>query len=187
MFLIQLVFIDFKFQRKEKMKKVLATLLLAISVATPVFAAESPFYAGVSLGPSDLGSSSSTAVGAFVGYTLQGIKLANTGSLAIEGQYTSLGSFTYSDHFSSFGVDAVAMFPISPVPNLSAFGKLGVNAITGDYHCGTFCSYSKRSGPQLDFGFGAQYKFTPEFGVRLGYQYYASNISTIYAAAVFHF
>ncbi len=169
------------------MKKILAAALLALTTATSAFAAESPFYAGVSLGPSDLGSSNSTAVGAFVGYTLQGIKLANTGSLAIEGQYTSLGSFTYSDHFSSFGVDAVALFPISSVPKLSVFGKLGVNAITGDYHCGTFCSYSKRSGPQLDFGFGAQYKFTPEFGMRVGYQYYDSNISTIYAAAVFHF
>ncbi|MGZ3241793.1 MAG: outer membrane beta-barrel protein [Burkholderiaceae bacterium] len=169
------------------MKKLLAAISLMLSMAAPAFADESPFYAGVSLGPSDIGSSSSTAVGAFVGYKLQNVKLGSTGSLAIEGQYTSLGSFTYSDHFSSLGVDGVALFPIDPVPKLSAFGKLGLNTIIGDYHCGTFCSYSKRSGPQLDFGFGAQYKFTPEFSLRAGYQYYDSNIDTIYAAAIFHF
>jgi hypothetical protein len=169
------------------MKKLFAAVLLAFSFAVSVSAQESPFYAGVSLGSSDIGSSTSTAVGAFVGYKLQDAKLAGTGSLAIEAQYTSLGSFTYSDHFSSFGVDGVALFPIGSVPNLSAFGKVGVNDITGDFRCGTFCSYSKSSGLQLDFGFGAQYKFTRDFGLRVGYQYYDSNISTIYAAAVFHF
>jgi hypothetical protein len=156
-------------------------------VAAPAFAAESPFYAGISLGSSDIESSSSTAVGAFLGYKLQGITLGNSGSLAIEGQYTSLGSVAYSDHFSSLGVDAVAMLPISSVPNLSAFGKVGVNDISGDFHCGAVCSYSKHSGLQLDLGFGAQYKFTPEFGVRIGYQYYDSNVDAVYAAAVFHF
>jgi hypothetical protein len=169
------------------MKKVLLAALLALSVAAPAFADESPFYAGVSLGSSSIGSSDSTAVGALVGYTLQGIKLGGTGSLAVEAQYTSLGSMTYSDHFSSFGVDAVAMLPISPVPHLSAFGKLGVNDIRGDFHCGTFCSYSKNTGLNLDFGFGAEYKFTREFGLRVGYQYYDSNVDAVYAAAVFHF
>ncbi|MGZ5802408.1 MAG: outer membrane beta-barrel protein, partial [Burkholderiaceae bacterium] len=91
------------------MKKLLAAISLMLSMAAPAFADESPFYAGVSLGPSDIGSSSSTAVGAFVGYKLQNVKLGSTGSLAIEGQYTSLGSFTYSDHFSSLGVDGVAL------------------------------------------------------------------------------
>jgi len=169
------------------MKLLFAATLLTLSITAPAFAEESPFYAGALLGPSDIESSSSTAVGAFVGYKLQNVKLGNTGSLAIEGQYTSLGSITYSDHFSSFGVDAVAMFPIDTIPKLSAFGKLGVNDITGDFHCGTFCSYSRNTGLNLDFGFGAEYRFAPEFGLRAGYQYYDSNFDTIYAAAVFHF
>lgn len=169
------------------MKKILVAVLLAFSIAAPAFAQESPFYAGISLGSSEVGSSSSTAVGAFLGYKLQGVKLGNTGSLAIEGQYTSLGSMTYSDHFSSLGVDGVAMLPINSVPNLSVFGKLGVNDIAGDFHCNAFCSYSKSSGLQLDAGFGAQYMFTREIGMRVGYQYYDSNVDAIYAAAVFHF
>lgn len=169
------------------MKKILAAVALALTMTASAFAAESPFYASISLGSSDIESSSSTSVGALVGYTLQGVKLGGTGSLAIEAQYTSLGSITYSDHFSSLGVDAVGLFPISTVPNLSVFGKAGVNDIAGDFHCGTFCSYSKNSGLQLDFGFGAQYKFTRDFGMRVGYQYFDSNFDTVYAAAVFNF
>jgi hypothetical protein len=171
------------------MKKILmlAAALLAFSMAASAFADESPFYAGVSLGSSSIESSSSTAVGALVGYKLQGVKLGGTGSLAIEAQYTSLGSITHSDHFSSFGLDAVGLFPISSAPNLSVFGKLGVNDIAGDFHCDATCSYSKNSGLQLDFGFGAQYKFTRDFGVRVGYQYYDSNFDAVYAAAVFNF
>jgi opacity protein-like surface antigen len=169
------------------MKKLLAATLLASTLAAPAFADESPWYLGGSIGSSDIGSSSSTAVGVLLGYKLQGVNLGGTGSLAIEGQLTGLGSTSYSDRFTSLGVDAVASFPIRPVPNLSLYGKAGLNNISGDFHCGTFCSYSKSSGLQFDYGLGGEYRFTREFGLRVGYQSYDSDIDSVYATAVFHF
>lgn len=170
------------------MKKLFAAALLSTTAAASTYAAdESPFYVGAALGSSSIASNSSTSLGIYAGYTLQHVKLGGTGSLAIEAQYTSLGSITYSDHFSSFGVDAVASLPISSMPNLSVFGKLGVNNISGDFRCGTFCSYSKSSGLQLDAGFGGQYKINRDVALRVGYQYFDSDFSTIYVAAQFHF
>ena len=171
-----------------KLQKLFAAAVLTLSCITTAFAAgESPFYVGAALGSSSVGPSDSTSVGAFIGYKLQGVTLGGAGSLAVEAQYTSLGSISYSDNFDSFGVDAVASFPIHSLPNFSVFGKLGVNNISGNFRCGPYCSYSNSSGLVLDFGFGGQYKFTRDFSVRAGYQYFDSNFSTIYAAAVFQF
>jgi len=171
---------------KNQMKKIVAAMLLALSVAGPAVA-ESPFYAGAMLGPSSIGSSSSTAIGVFGGYKIPDIKLGGTGSLGIEAQFTSLGSMDYSDDFTTFGLDAIALFPLSGAPNLSLFGKIGINNISGDFRCGPYCSYSSSSGLNLGLGFGGQYKFTREFSLRFGYQYYDTNFDALYAAAVFHF
>jgi hypothetical protein len=169
------------------MKKILAALLLACTFCASAFAEGSPLYGGVMLGSSSIGSYSSTAIGGFLGYKLQDIRLGSTGTLAVEGQYTSLGSIPYSNNFSSFGVDAVAMIPLQGVPNLSVFGKLGLNNITGNFHCNGLCSYSDSSGLVVDAGIGAQYKFTRDVSGRVGYQYYDSNFSALYVAAVFNF
>jgi len=108
-------------------------------------------------------------------------------TLALEGQYTSLGSDGYGDNFSSIGVDAVALFPIKSVQNLSVFGKLGINSISGNFSCGRFCSYTSSSSLVFDLGFGAQYKLSREFSVRAGYQYYDSNFDAVYVAGVYNF
>jgi opacity protein-like surface antigen len=169
------------------MKKIFVAIFLTFVVVEPVFSDQTPFYAGVSIGPSSIASSSSTAVGIFAGYKLENVKMGGSGTLAIEGQYTSLGSDAYSDSFSSIGVDAVALFPIRTVRNLSVFGKLGLNSISGNFLCGNFCSYTSSSGLVFDIGFGAQYKLSPEFSVRAGYHYYDTNFDSFYAAGIYNF
>lgn len=169
------------------MKRIYATVLLAFAFASPVFAADTPFYGGLSFGPSSIASSSSTAIGVFAGYKLNNVNIAGIGTLALEGQYTSLASNLYGDNFSSVGVDAVALFPIKTAQNLSVFGKLGLNSISGNFSCGNLCSYTSSSGLVFDLGFGGQYKLSPEFSIRAGYQHYDNNLSAIYAAGIYNF
>jgi hypothetical protein len=170
----------------KKMKRILFTIFLIFDIAAPAFAGNSPVYGGLSLGPSSIASSSSTAIGLIIGYRLENVKLGGNVNLAAEGQFTSLGS-AYGGNFSSFGVDAVALFPIQGDKNISLFGKLGLNTINGDFACGTLCSYSSSSGLVLDAGFGAEFRFRPDINLRLGYQYYDTNFDSIYAAALFNF
>lgn len=190
------------------MKRVIVAVLLSSMVVAPAFADNSPYYAGVSLGSSSLPASSTSAFGIFAGYKLDKSMtpfMNNVGTLAIEGQYTSLGSDTASTSFagntltataqySTIGVDAVAMIPIKSVNNLSAFGKLGFNDVSASTSCsgtgiyaGTACSYSASSGINLGYGLGVQYNVNREFDVRAGYQSYASSVSTIYAAGIYNF
>jgi opacity protein-like surface antigen len=168
------------------MKRSLFTIFLLFVIAAPAFAGTGPVYGGLSLGPSSIASSSSTAIGLTLGYRLENVKLGRNGNLAVEGQYTSLGS-AYGGNFSSIGVDAVALFPIQGSKDISLFGKLGLNTIHGDFACGPLCSYSTSSGLVLDVGFGAQFKLRPKIDLRVGYQYYDTNFDAIYAAALFNF
>ncbi|MGB8409154.1 MAG: outer membrane beta-barrel protein [Gallionella sp.] len=169
------------------MKRIYATVLLAFAFASPVFAADTPFYGGLSIGPSSIASSSSTAIGIFAGYRLNNVKMGGMGTLALEAQYTSLGSDLYGDNFASVGVDAVAFFPIKTAQNLSIFGTLGLNSISGNFSCGNLCSYTSSSGLVLDAGFGGQYRLSSEFSVRAGYEYYDNNFSALYAAGIYNF
>ena len=192
------------------MKKVLAAVLLSAAVTTPALAGDLPVYGGVSLGSSSLGNSSSgTAVGFFAGYKLNKSQtpfMGDKGSLAIEGHYTTLGSDTYSSGFggstfsvtakySSIGVDAVALFPIASVQHLSAFGKLGFASTSASISCsgtgafaGVGCAgVADPSTTGLVYGLGVQYDVDSKIGVRAGYQSYASDASTIYAAALYNF
>lgn len=169
------------------MKAVYVAVLLIFTSVAPALAATGPVYGGVSVGPSSIASSSSTAVGIFAGYKFENVRMSSLGTLAMEGQYTSLGSDAYGDNFSSIGVDAVAFFPIRTVENLSLFGKLGLNSISGSFSCGSLCSYSSSSGLVVDIGFGGQYKLSPEFGIRAGYQYYDTNFDAFYVAGTYNF
>lgn len=169
------------------MRNIYLSIALALAVASPALAADSPVYGGVLIGPSSIASFSTTAVGVFAGYKLNNVKIPGMESLALEGQYTSLGSDGYGDNFSSVGVDAVALFPIRPVQNLSVFGKVGLNSISGNFSCGRFCSYTSSSGLVFDLGFGAQYRLPHEFSVRAGYQYYDNNFDAFYVAGIYNF
>lgn len=190
------------------MKKIFAAVLLSFAIASPAIAGDTPFYAGVSLGSTSLPSTSTTALGIFVGYKFDKSDtpfMGDVGTLAVEGQYTTLGSdnvnagfpgnsFTATDNYYTLGVDVVAMFPIKPVKNLSVFGKLGFNNVNANSSCigtgvyaGTTCSYSASSGINLGIGAGAQYEINRDFAVRAGYQSYSSSISTVYAAGIYNF
>jgi opacity protein-like surface antigen len=169
------------------MRKLLLAVLLTLGTAAPALAGESPVYAGLLIGPSSIASSSSDAIGIFAGYKLENVRMGQGGTLAVEAQVTSLGSDAWGDNFSSIGADAVALFPIQTAPNLSIFGKLGLNSISGSFSCGNRCSYSSSSGLVFDAGLGIQYKLTHEFSIRAGYQYYDTNFDAVYAAAIYNF
>lgn len=147
-------------------------------------------------------------MGALVGYKLDKslTRFMGNGSLAVEAHYDMLGSYTTSfttlsgfnfttfqpiyttvsstTKISSMGADAVAMFPIPSVAKLSAFAKLGF-ASTSATTSGAVSGTSSVSG--MVYGAGAQYDVTSKIAVRAGYQTYASDVSTIYAAAVYSF
>ena len=179
------------------MKKILAAALLATAVTTPAIAGDMPLYVGVTLGPSSVGNSSSFAIGGLVGYKLDKSQapFMGTGYLSIEGQYTMLGTDKYTffggsieAKYASMGVDAVAVFPIPSVKNLSGYGKLGFNSISASITCtgGLFgCSGAAGSTSGLDYGVGVQYDMDKKLAVRAGYQGYASNASAFIASVLY--
>lgn len=198
------------------MKKLVAVALLSLAVATPAFAADTPFYGGISLGSTNLPSTSTTSFGFFGGYKLNQAQtpfMKNVGTLAIEAHYTTLGedkfgftnpgfpgfpgtagSWNVTAKYSSLGADVVALFPIKSVQRLSAFGKLGFASTSVSVTCtgsgvyaggGACVSPSSSSG--LVWGAGAQYDVDQKISVRGGYQTYASDVSTLYVAALYNF
>lgn len=192
------------------MKKILAVTLLSLAAAAPAFAGDSPVYAGVSFGSSTLPSSgSATSLGFLGGYKLDKSMtpafMNNVGgTLAIEGQYTMLGeektsfstfggTFTTTAKYSSIGADVVALFPIKSVEHLSAFGKLGFASTSSSATCsgtGAYAAYAcsaTANASGLVWGAGAQYDVDRSVSVRAGYQTYASNVTTLYAAALYNF
>ncbi len=173
---------------------VLASLLSALFIA-PVYAAESPLYVGLLVGPSSVGNSSALAIGGLVGYKLA--PFMNTGTISVEGQITSLGSDKYISlgrtidaQYTSIGVDAVAMFPLPNVKNVSVFGKLGIASTSSSVNCNG-CTGANIIGntsvSNLVFGFGGQFAVDKHIAIRGGYQTYASNASNIYVAGIYNF
>ncbi len=181
-------------------KIITAALLLSAVIATPAVAADLPIYVGGSMGTTTSSTQPMMTFGGLVGYKLDksATPFMASGSLAIEGHYTSLGSASvdlganssYYITFQSMGVDAVAMFPISAVKNLSAFGKLGfaTTSITYTYSTNGIDSTPITSAASsLVYGFGAQYDLDNKLAVRAGYQTYSALASNIYVSGIYSF
>lgn len=190
------------------MKKIVSVFaLFASMIASASVQAADPIYGGVSLGSSTLPSSSASAIGFFGGYKLdrsQTSFMRDLGTMSIEGHYTMLGedkqtigfagnTLTATSKISSIGIDAVALFPIKSVQNVSAFAKLGFASTSASVSCsgtglyaGATCS-GAGSASGLVWGFGAQYDVDRQISVRAGYQTYASNVTTLYVAALYNF
>jgi opacity protein-like surface antigen len=163
------------------MKKIALVSLMALFVA-PSYAQD--MYAGLKLGSSSYGLASTTAIGGFFGYHLNEVDK----HLSVEGEVMSLGSTTYlgtNQSISSFGVNGVYSYPIDP--KFSVFGKAGLSWVQWTYSNpnnrnaawnGTYSSLG------LNLGAGAEYKITPQFAVRGGYD---SDTSLLYAAGMVNF
>lgn len=191
------------------MKKIVSVFaLFASMIASASVQAAGPVYGGVSFGSTSLPSSSTTAIGFFGGYKLDKSQtpfMRDLGTMSIEGHYTMLGEDSYSTGFAgigtmsykvkyaSIGADAVALFPIKSMQNVSAFAKLGFASTSASASCsgtgvyaGAACTgVSSASG--LVWGVGAQYDVDRQISVRAGYQTYASNVTTMYVAALYNF
>jgi opacity protein-like surface antigen len=191
------------------MKKIVSVFaLFASMIASASVQAAGPFYGGVSLGSTSLPTTSTTAIGFMGGYKLdrsQTSFMRDLGTMSIEAHYTMLGEDAYSTGFAGFGtmsykvkyasmgVDAVALFPIKSVQNVSAFAKLGFANTSASTSCsgtgfyaGVGCT-AVGSASGLVWGVGAQYDVDRQIAVRAGYQTYASNVTTLYVAALYNF
>lgn len=166
------------------MKNLIAPFLLAVTLATPAAAGDSPLYVGAEVGKDHFG-------------VLGGYKFNDM--IAAEMNYTQFDDETISVPFVTteveawaVGVAAVANFPIDAVPGLSVFGKAGVEyveietTITTDFF-GTVTTTSA-SDDDIDFAgsVGAQYEFTPSFSVRGGV-HVKGRADSVYANAIYRF
>lgn len=179
------------------MKKIATALLLSAAVATPAFAADEGFYAGVTLGnakvnvPAAFGpatKNSDTVYGVLAGYQFN----QNWGA---EVEYTGAGKFTTATatgKADAFGVTAVGTLPMSDT--FSLYGKLGFAQVSGKAN-GAAGNANRTSAT---YGLGLQYNATQNVGIRFGWdrfgaaatsggvkQNYNSNVWG--AAAVFKF
>lgn len=156
------------------MKKIAAVVLLSV-VAAPVFAADSGFYAGVTLGsgkpnvtPSALAISKSSnfIYGGLAGYQYNK-------NLAVEAQFTGVGKAT-DIAGNTVKADALSLTAVGLLPLNDSFellGKLGV-ASTKTTTSGLGINLgTSRTG--LTYGLGAQYNVTPNLGLRLVWDRYA--------------
>jgi OOP family OmpA-OmpF porin len=185
------------------MKKIATALLLSTVVAAPAFAADSGWYAGVTLGsarisvPAVLGVStknSDTVYGVVGGYQFDK-------NWAAELEYTGAGKFataTGSGKADAFGVTAVGTLPLSD--SFGLYGKLGFAQVsgkaTGTGANGAALSNANRTA--ATYGLGVKYNATQNVDVRFGWdrfgaaansagvkQNYNSNVYSV--AAVYKF
>jgi opacity protein-like surface antigen len=174
---------------------------------------ESPFYVGAAIGTTmftGLSSNSwannnsvtSTSYSVILGY-----KLSNY--LAIEGEYINLGnptivsysdsngSFTVGDQFSSYGIGAIAMYPIAdPYSVFIKFGFVntavtpvcsGAGFYSGPIFNTVFGCNGIVGSIGMGYGAGIQYNVNTSISIRAGYQTYGTGISNISLTGIFGF
>ncbi|MBI3222350.1 MAG: porin family protein [Nitrosomonadales bacterium] len=161
------------------MKKFAAVVLLSV-VATPVFAADEGFYAGINVGRT---TSNITVVGAAVDdkANVAGILAGYqyNKNLAVEVEYTGAGKFNTTPAALTGKTDALSLSAVGILPMSEAFsvyGKLGV-ARTSTTASSTPVGVTGKSRTGLTYGLGLQYNVTPAVGIRAGYDRYDSEIT----------
>lgn len=184
------------------MKKIATALLLSAAVATPAFAADEGFYAGLTLG------SASTNAPAAVGvvtkktdnpYGIVGGYQFNK-NWAAEVAYSGAGKFTTatgSAKADALSIAAVGTLPLSDT--FSLYGKLGFASVASKTS-GTVAggALTKATRTAATYGVGVQYNATQNVGIRFGYDRLGAavnvanvkqnyNVSVLGVAAVYKF
>lgn len=155
------------------MKKIATALLLSAAVATPAFAADEGFYAGVTLGsartntPANVGTTTkntSTPYGVVGGYQF-------TKNWAAEVGFSGAGKFTTAT--GSAKADALSIAAVGTLPmsdTFSLYGKLGFARVasktSGTVAGGALANVNRTSAT---YGVGVQYNATQNVGIRFGY------------------
>lgn len=163
------------------MKKIAAVLLLSCVVAAPAFAADSGFYAGVTVGRSSTGNiatntimtkSSDTVAGILAGYQF-------TENWGIEAQYTGAGKFAattgavnVTGKADTFAVAATGTLPMSDT--FSLYGKLGAASTKTSLSEVPAAGDTGATRTALTIGLGLQYNVTPTVGIRAGWDRYGA-------------
>jgi OOP family OmpA-OmpF porin len=164
-----------------QMKRLISTLLLS-AIAGSASAADAGAYIALNVGQSStsnpanasLSSKTATGVGGLVGYQFNKY-------FGAEIQYTDFGSVTASKDGSSHDISGYGLNVVGTLPfndQWSAFLRVGA----ADTTVKTANNGSDVSRTTVTWGIGAQYSFTPNWGVRVDYDSYgvgdSSNIGT---------
>lgn len=160
------------------MKKIIAAVLLCTAFATQAFADGSPFYAGVQLGDS--------YVGTFGGYQIDKMFSAEIHYLDFDS--ASFPGPVRSTDVSSIGVSGVAMFPmkLNKAPPFSLFAKLGIERTTAKTTSAMPAFNFTVHDTALTLGGGAQYDFNNKVSARLGLDI-AGEADSLYLSAILKF
>ncbi len=163
------------------MKKFIAAALLSTVVATPVFAADSGGYAGVTLGRSKTDNPVAGTITTKDTDTVGGILLGYqfTKNWGAEVFYTSAGKLDYTDpgvgtvsgKANALGINAVGTAPISDA--FSLYAKLGYASTKVDVSSNPAdpTVVGERRG-SVTGGVGALYNVSKDVGIRLGWDTY---------------
>jgi OOP family OmpA-OmpF porin len=163
------------------MKKIAIAVVLLSAVVAPAVAADN--YVGIRAGQAKtsienntfntgtVNSTNPTGWGVFIGHDFNP-------NFAVEAEYLNLGEIkgvnggvNGSVKSTGFSVSGVGSFPINE--QFSLFGKLGYAMITGSPG-GSFTGSDQKSRA-LTYGVGGQFNVAPSVGIRLGWDKYKFN------------
>jgi OmpA-OmpF porin, OOP family len=154
------------------MKKIALAALLSAFVAAPALAGDTGAYLSAELGSATLKNAQPFPDPGLFGFAA-GYRFSPY--IAAELGYTSFGDSTITSgsdwvtmKLSSFHPAVVGSYPINA--QFSVFGKLGVAMNSEKYTTNLPVSTSSYSQNSTYLGFGGQYNFSQQFGMRLQYE-----------------
>ncbi|MYM63047.1 porin family protein [Pseudomaricurvus sp. HS19] len=169
-------------------KTVMASTLLLLSAAATAQSGETgSFYAGVSLGLTDVdvsGFDKGRSIALVGGYRVNE-------NLALEGSYIDLGEAEdgpWTIEADGFNFAAVGILPIND--QFEVFGKLGLFGWDASVHRSGYGQVESDDGIDLSIGFGASLELTPEISVVAEYQHFeldSDDVSNISVGARYSF
>ncbi len=169
-------------------KTLIASSLLVLSATATAQSGEiGSFYAGASIGLTDVdvsGFDKGRSIALVGGYRM----LEN---LALEASYIDLGEADdgpWTIEADGFNFAAVGILPIND--QFEVFGKLGLFAWDASVHYSGYGQVESDDGIDLSIGFGATLELTPEFSLVAEYQHFeldSDDVSNISVGARYNF
>jgi OOP family OmpA-OmpF porin len=153
--------------RNEWIAALLGAAAMLIPFGALAQARDVGFYAGASIGSADLGPDDDTAVKVFGGYQIDR-------TFAAEFGYTDLGDVVVigqTAKANAWELVGLAKFPVGN--RVSLYGLLGLAKV--DSERSVFGVRTSDDSTELTIGFGAQYDFSPQLGVRGQWQRYDTD------------
>jgi OOP family OmpA-OmpF porin len=153
--------------RTDWIAAMLGAAAMLISFGAAAQARDVGFYAGASIGSADLGPDDDTAVKVFGGYQINR-------TFAAEFGYTDLGDVAVvgqTAKANAWELVGLAKFPVGN--RVSLYGLLGLAKVESE--SSVLGVRSSDDSTDLTIGFGGQYDFSPQLGVRGQWQRYDVN------------